>query len=100
MLFSENPHLSNTKLKGYLLSTCSHTNRTRSCNFLCNGHDYIVFGSLKAMGLTSGILVLLLGIWMFLGELVPAFKGICDELVQCAILALDVSALLGYDLIL
>lgn len=61
-----------------------------------NGTNYIVFGLLKAMGFTAGILVLLQGIRMFLGELVPAFKGISDKLVPGAIPALDVPALFGY----
>lgn len=58
--------------------------------------NYIVYGLLKAMGFTAGILVLLQGVRMFLGELVPAFKGISDKLVPGAIPALDVPALFGY----
>lgn len=58
--------------------------------------NYIVYGLLKAMGFTAGILVLLQGVRMFLGELVPAFKGISDKLVPGAIPALDVPALFGF----
>lgn len=58
--------------------------------------NYIVFGILKALGFTSGILILLQGVRMFLGELVPAFKGISDKLVPGAIPALDVPALFGF----
>lgn len=58
--------------------------------------NYIVYGLLKAMGFTAGILILLQGVRMFLGELVPAFKGISDKLVPGAIPALDVPALFGY----
>lgn len=61
-----------------------------------DGTNYIVFGILKAMGFTAGILILLQGVRMFLGELVPAFKGISDKLVPGAIPALDVPALFGY----
>lgn len=57
------------------------------------GQNYIVFGLLKALGFTAGILILLQGVRMFLGELVPAFKGISDKLVPGAIPALDVPAL-------
>ena len=60
------------------------------------GTNYIVYGILKAMGFTAGILILLQGVRMFLGELVPAFKGISDKLVPGAIPALDVPALFGY----
>lgn len=58
--------------------------------------NYIVYGLLKAMGFTAGILILLQGVRMFLGELVPAFKGISDKLVPGAIPALDVPALFAF----
>lgn len=58
--------------------------------------NYIVYGILKALGFTAGILVLLQGVRMFLGELVPAFKGISDKLVPGAVPALDVPALFAY----
>lgn len=61
-----------------------------------DGQNFIVFGLLKAMGFAAGILVLLQGVRMFLGELVPSFKGIADKLVPGAIPALDVPALFGY----
>lgn len=58
--------------------------------------NYIIYGILKALGFTAGILVLLQGVRMFLGELVPAFKGISDKLVPGAIPALDVPALFAF----
>lgn len=58
--------------------------------------NYIVYGILKALGFTAGFLVLLQGVRMFLGELVPAFKGISDKLVPGAVPALDVPALFAY----
>lgn len=63
---------------------------------LAGGANFILFGLLKALGFTAGILVLLQGVRMFLGELVPAFKGISDKLVPGAIPALDVPALFAY----
>ena len=51
---------------------------------------------IRDRGFTAGILILLQGVRMFLGELVPAFKGISDKLVTGAIPALDVPALFGY----
>ena len=60
------------------------------------GQNYIVFGLLKGLGFAAGILVLLQGVRMFLGELVPAFKGISDKLVPGAIPCLDVPALFAY----
>lgn len=58
--------------------------------------NYLVFGLLKALGFTAGVLILLQGVRMLLGELVPAFKGIADKLVPNAIPALDVPALFGF----
>jgi ascorbate PTS system EIIC component len=59
--------------------------------------NYIVFGLLQTLGFVAGILVLLQGVRMFLGELVPAFKGISDKLVPGAIPALDVPALFSFS---
>jgi len=59
--------------------------------------NYIVFGLLQTLGFVAGILVLLQGVRMFLGELVPAFKGISDKLVPNAIPALDVPALFSFS---
>lgn len=61
-----------------------------------DGQNYIVFGIMKALGFSAGILILLQGVRMFLGELVPAFKGISDKLVPGAIPGLDVPALFGF----
>lgn len=59
------------------------------------GQNYIIFGIIRALGFTAGILILLQGVRMFLGELVPAFKGISDTLVPGAVPALDVPVLFG-----
>lgn len=63
---------------------------------LSGGTNYILFGLLQALGFAAGVLVLLQGVRMFLGELVPAFKGISDKLVPNAIPALDVPAIFGF----
>ena len=63
---------------------------------LSNGSNYILFGVMQALGLAAGVLVLLQGVRMFLGELVPAFKGISDKLVPNAIPALDVPVIFGF----
>lgn len=58
--------------------------------------NFIIFGILRALGFTAGILILLQGVRMFLGELVPAFKGISDKLVVGSTPALDVPALFAF----
>lgn len=57
--------------------------------------NFIIFGLMKGLGFAAGILVLLQGIRLFLGELVPAFKGISDKLVPGAKPALDVPVFFG-----
>lgn len=54
------------------------------------GQNLVVFSVITALQFVAGILVLLQGVRMFLGELVPAFKGISERLVPGAIPALDV----------
>ena len=60
------------------------------------GGNYIIYALTQTLGFVVGVLVLLQGVRMFLGELVPAFKGISDKLVPGDIPALDVPALFSY----
>ena len=60
------------------------------------GTNYILFGLLQSLGFAAGVMVLLQGVRMLLGELVPAFKGISEKLVPNAVPALDVPAIFGY----
>ncbi|MEA4812675.1 MAG: PTS ascorbate transporter subunit IIC [Anaerolineaceae bacterium] len=57
---------------------------------LSGGKNPILFVLLTALTFVVGILVLLQGVRMFLGELIPAFKGISQKIVPGAIPALDV----------
>lgn len=57
---------------------------------------WLLFGVLQGLAFSAGVLVLLQGVRMFLGELVPAFKGISDKLVPKAVPALDVPAIFGF----
>lgn len=55
-----------------------------------NGQSLVLFSISNALKFVAGILILLQGVRMFLGELIPAFKGISEKLVPGAIPALDV----------
>lgn len=57
---------------------------------LSNGQNTYVFAIFTALNFVVGILVLLQGVRMFLGEIVPAFKGIGEKIVPGAKPALDV----------
>lgn len=58
--------------------------------------NYIAFSILKGLGFAAGVLILLQGVRMFLGELVPAFRGIAIKLVPGAKPALDCPVVFGY----
>ena len=54
------------------------------------GQNIIVYAVIQAMTFVAGVLVLLQGVRMFLGEIIPAFKGISEKLIPGARPALDV----------
>ena len=58
--------------------------------------NYITFSVLKGLGFAAGVLILLQGVRMFLGEIVPAFRGIAMKVVPGAKPALDVPVIFAY----
>lgn len=63
---------------------------------VAGGQNFIVFSVLKGLGFAAGVLILLQGVRMFLGELVPAFRGIALKLVPGARPALDCPVVFAY----
>lgn len=59
-------------------------------NKLSGGTNIYLFSIIQALTFVAGILVLLQGVRMFLGEIVPAFKGIGEKIVPGSKPALDV----------
>ena len=57
---------------------------------LSGGQNMVVYTLIQAMTFVAGVLVLLQGVRMFLGEIIPAFKGISEKIVPGARPALDV----------
>jgi len=57
---------------------------------ISGGQNAIQFSIMTALTFVVGILVLLAGVRMFLGEIVPAFKGVGEKIVPGAKPALDV----------
>lgn len=65
-------------------------------NELSGGQNFLVYTILQAATFVAGVLVLLQGVRMFLGELIPAFKGIAEKIVPGAIPALDIPIVYAY----
>ncbi|WP_182201525.1 PTS ascorbate transporter subunit IIC [Paraliobacillus salinarum] len=63
---------------------------------LSNEQNWLVFSILEAFGFAAGVLVLLQGVRMFLGEIIPAFRGIAIKLVPGSKPALDVPVIFGF----
>jgi len=58
--------------------------------------NFLLFAILRGLGFAAGVLVLLYGVRMFLGEIIPAFRGIAHKIVPGARPALDVPVLFNY----
>lgn len=63
---------------------------------LSGGKNYLIFSMLQALSFVAGVLVLLQGVRMFLGEIIPAFQGISEKIVPGAKPALDVPIFYSY----
>lgn len=57
---------------------------------LSDGQNFIVYSVLKAATFSAGVFIILAGVRVVLGEIVPAFKGISEKLVKDSKPALDV----------
>jgi ascorbate PTS system EIIC component len=63
---------------------------------ISGGQNWIVFALLQAAGFTAGMLILLYGVRMLIGEIVPAFQGIAERVIPGAIPALDVPVIFPF----
>lgn len=64
---------------------------------LSGAQNYIIYAIIQALTFVAGVLVLLQGVRMFLGEIIPAFKGISEHIVPGAKPALDVPIFYPYS---
>lgn len=65
-------------------------------NIIAKGDDVFVQGLLQAFSFAAGVEVLLIGVRMFIAEIVPSFQGISQKLVPNAKPALDCPSVFPY----
>ncbi len=58
--------------------------------------NFIIYSIIKSLEFTAGIAVVLFGVRLFIGELIPAFKGISTKIVPGAIPAIDCPVVYPY----
>ncbi len=63
---------------------------------LSNGQNFLVFSIIQSITFAGGVYVILAGVRLILGEIVPAFKGIAMKLVPNAKPALDCPVVFPY----
>lgn len=66
-------------------------------NNLSGGQNYIVFAIMQGITFSAGIYIILSGVRLLLGEIVPAFKGISKKIVKDAKPALDCPIIFTYS---
>ncbi len=59
-------------------------------------YDLISFSLIAGLNFGAGLTILLTGVRMMLGEIIPAFKGISEKLIPNAIPALDIPMIFPY----
>lgn len=64
---------------------------------LSNGQNFIFFSFMQGIIFAAGVQVLLTGINMAIDELVPAFKGIADRIIDGAIPGIDAPVMAKYS---
>lgn len=58
--------------------------------------SFMIYGVVQSLTFVAGIAVVLTGVKMFIGEMVPAFRGISSKIVPNAVPALDCPILFTY----
>lgn len=60
------------------------------------GSDFITYSLIQGVTFSAGMIILLTGVRMILGEIIPSFKGIADKLAKGSIPALDIPMIFPY----
>lgn len=82
---------------GALILTVKNSPGAQELMALSGSQNFVVYSVVEGITFAAGIAVILYGVRMFVGEIVPAFKGIADRVVPGAIPALDAPVLYTYS---
>ena len=76
-------------LVGAIIISFKDTPGAQELVALAGDQNFIIYAIIQSFIFTAGIAVVLMGVRMFIGEMVPAFKGIATKIVPGAKPALD-----------
>ncbi|MFS0724205.1 PTS ascorbate transporter subunit IIC [Paenibacillus sp. 1P07SE] len=76
-------------LIGAIIISLKNTPAAAELVALSGDQNFIIYSIIQSLTFAGGIAIVLMGVRMFIGELVPAFNGIATRLVPGAIPALD-----------
>lgn len=76
-------------LVGAIIISFKDTAGAQELVAMAGDQNFIVYAIIQSFTFTAGIAVVLMGVRMFIGEMVPAFKGIATKIVPGAKPALD-----------
>ncbi|MFZ3578026.1 PTS ascorbate transporter subunit IIC [Virgibacillus sp. DJP39] len=76
-------------LVGAIIISFKDTPGAQELVAMAGDQNFIIYAIIQSFTFTAGIAVVLMGVRMFIGEMVPAFKGIATKIVPGAKPALD-----------
>ena len=83
-------------LVGGILIMFKDTESAKAILASSGSQNFLIYSVIQAVRFAAGIAVVLYGVRLFIGELVPAFKGIATKVVPGAIPAIDVPFLYSF----
>lgn len=81
---------------GAIIVMAKNTENGKALMAAAGSQNFIIYSIIQSLTFVAGIAVVLVGVRMFVGEIIPAFKGISTKIVPNAIPALDCPVLFTY----